>query len=211
VHRDIKPENILLQDGHPLVADFGISRVLDGGASATLTRAGMSMGTPAYMSPEQALGEDVDGRSDLYALGCVLHEMLTGEPPFTGDSAQAVIAKRILHDPADVGVLREGIPAPVARALRRALSRDPADRFASGRAFADALRAPDEGLAALEERSLAVLPFANLSPDPDTEYFADGITEEILGTLARLGDLRVAGRSASFSEPTTRTHMRPRV
>jgi serine/threonine-protein kinase len=199
VHRDIKPENILLQDGHPLVADFGISRVLDGGASATLTRAGMSMGTPAYMSPEQALGDGVDGRSDLYSLGCVLHEMLTGEPPFTGDSAQAVIAKRILHDPADVGVLREGIPAPVARALRRALSRDPADRFASGRAFADALRAPDEGLAALEERSLAVLPFANLSPDPDTEYFADGITEEILGTLARLGDLRVAGRSASFA------------
>ncbi|MEO7086816.1 MAG: serine/threonine-protein kinase, partial [Gemmatimonadaceae bacterium] len=95
VHSDIKPENIMLQDGHALVADFGIGKALSAVEGDAFTQVGMSVGTPAYMSPEQAVGEAVDGRSDLYSLGCVLYEMLVGEPPFTGPSVQAVIAKRL--------------------------------------------------------------------------------------------------------------------
>ncbi|MBY0491870.1 MAG: protein kinase [Gemmatimonadaceae bacterium] len=199
IHRDIKPENILLQDGHALVADFGIGRAVGELGGETLTQAGASLGTPTYMSPEQAVGDPVDGRSDLYALGCVLYEMLVGEPPFTGPTVQAVIAKRFVQTPADVAGLREGIPKPVARAVQRALARTSVDRFETGAAFAEALRAPDEAVAQAEERSIAVLPFANLSTDPDNEFFADGITEEILGALAQNRELRVAGRSSSFA------------
>jgi eukaryotic-like serine/threonine-protein kinase len=128
VHRDVKPENIMLQDGHVLVADFGIGKAISDTTADTLTQIGMSVGTPAYMSPEQAVGEEVDGRSDLYSLGWVLYEMLIGEPPFTGPTMQAVIAKRFVQTPADVTALREGVPRPVARALQQALQRTPMDR-----------------------------------------------------------------------------------
>ena len=101
IHRDITPENIMLQDGHALVADFGIGKAISDTTSDTLTQAGMSVGTPAYMSPEQAVGEDVDGRSDVDSLGCVQHEMIVGEPPFTGPTVQAVIAKRFVQTPLD--------------------------------------------------------------------------------------------------------------
>ncbi len=203
VHRDIKPENIMLQDGHALVADFGIGKALSEAGNDTLTQAGMSVGTPAYMSPEQAVGEGIDGRSDLYALGCVLYEMLVGEPPFTGPNAQAVIAKRFVQTPADVQALREGVPRPVARALQTALQRTPIDRFETGAQFAAALAEAEApavaARAAAPEKSLAVLPFASLSRDADDEMFADGVTEEILNALAQLPGLRVAGRSSSFS------------
>ena len=122
VHRDIKPENIMIQDGHVLVADFGIGKAMSTVDTETMTQHGV-IGTPAYMSPEQASGEPVDGRSDIYSLGCVLYEMLIGEQPFTGPTMQAVIAKRFAQTPADVTVLRDGIPGPVARAVHRALSR----------------------------------------------------------------------------------------
>ena len=203
VHRDIKPENIMLQDGHALVADFGIGKAVSEAGNDTLTQAGMSVGTPAYMSPEQAVGEGIDGRSDLYALGCVLYEMLVGEPPFTGPNAQAVIAKRFVQTPADVQALREGVPRAVARALQTALQRTPIDRFETGAMFVAALAevesAPAVARAAAPEKSLAVLPFASLSRDADDEVFADGVTEEILNALAQLPGLRVAGRSSSFS------------
>src|SRR5512146_3565174 len=97
IHRDIKPENILLSDGQPIVADFGIARAVEQSAGDQLTATGVSIGTPAYMSPEQAAGEPVDERSDIYSLGCVLYEMLAGEPPFTGPTAQAVVAKRFAN------------------------------------------------------------------------------------------------------------------
>ena len=129
VHRDIKPENILLQDGQALIVDVGIGRALGEASGATLTNAGMSVGTPAYMSPEQAVGESVDGRSDQDALACVLYESLVGEPPFTGPTAQAVIAKRFVQTPADVQALREGVPRTVARTIQRALQRMAIDRF----------------------------------------------------------------------------------
>ena len=202
VHRDIKPENILLQDGHAVVADFGIGKALSDAAEASLTQAGISIGTPAYMSPEQAAGEQVDGRSDLYALGCVLYEMLVGEPPFTGPNAQAVIAKRFIQTPADVTALRDGIARPVARALQRVLARTPIDRFDTAAEFVAALREPEAATTSrpdIPERSLAVLPFANLSADPENEYFADGIAEEILTALSQVHELKVAGRTSSFS------------
>ena len=142
VHRDIKPENILLQGGHAVVADFGIARAIAAADSARLTATGLAIGTPAYMSPEQAAGEaDLDGRSDLYSLGCVLYEMLAGEPPFTGQSAQAVVAKRLSTPAPRVSILRQTVPSHVEQALARALALTPADRFATAAQFAEALTA----------------------------------------------------------------------
>jgi serine/threonine-protein kinase len=140
VHRDIKPENILLTaDGSTLVADFGVARVLEAGPDDTLTQAGMAIGTPAYMSPEQASGAPADGRSDLYSLGCVLYEMLAGEPPYTGASAQAVMAKRFSEPVPSVRRLRPSVPEATDHAIRRALATLPADRFATGAELAHAI------------------------------------------------------------------------
>ncbi len=141
IHRDIKPENILLtRDGNTVVADFGIARAVGGEAADRLTATGLSVGTPAYMSPEQAAGAaDLDARTDIYALGCVLFEMLTGEPPFTGTTPQSVIAKRFAGPAPSVGALRDTIPPWLDAAVARALSRSPADRFSSAAAFAKAL------------------------------------------------------------------------
>ena len=204
VHRDSKPENIMLQDGHALVADFGIGKAVSDTSSDSLTQVGMSVSTPAYMSPEQAVGEEVDGRSDLYSLGCVLYEMLVGEPPFTGPTTQAVIAKRFVQTPADVTALREGIRRPVARALQKTLSRLAIDRYDTASEFVTALAEVDAPVLmttvhVAPEKSIAVLPFANMSADPENEYFSDGIAEEILNALSQITDLRVAGRTSSFS------------
>ena len=142
VHRDLKPENILLQDGQPLVADFGIALAVARAGGPDLTATGTTLGTPRYMSPEQALGEaNVDARSDIYSLASVLYESLVGDPPFTGSSAQAVIAKVISEVPSSARTLRSAIPLHVDAALSRALAKRPADRFASAREFADALLA----------------------------------------------------------------------
>jgi serine/threonine-protein kinase len=205
VHRDIKPENIMLQDGHALVADFGIGKAASDVASDTLTQAGMSVGTPAYMSPEQAVGEDVDGRSDIYSLGCVLYEMLVGEPPFTGPNVQAVIAKRFVQTPADVTALREGISRAVARTVRTALARTPIDRYHSAADMiaalreVDALDEPEKTKAHAPAQSIAVLPFTNLSADRDNEYFGDGIAEDIINALSQVSGLHVAARMSAFS------------
>jgi serine/threonine-protein kinase len=161
----------------------------------------MTVGTPAYMSPEQAVGEAVDARSDIYSLGCVLYEMIVGEQPFTGPTAQAVIAKRFVQTPLDVAALREGVPRPVARAVQKALARVAIDRYDTAALFVTSLSEIEAVSAkpAAPEKSLAVLPFTNLSSDPENEFFADGITEEILNALATIPDLRVAGRASSFS------------
>ena len=141
IHRDIKPENILLHDGQALVADFGIALAVsrsDGGSRMTET--GMSLGTPHYMSPEQAMGErDLDARTDIYALGCVLYEMLAGEPPFSGPTAQSIIAKVMTATPEPVTTYRKTVPPAVEDAVHTAIQRLPADRFASAKEFAEAL------------------------------------------------------------------------
>jgi tetratricopeptide (TPR) repeat protein len=149
VHRDVKPDNILLSQGGAIVADFGIAGAIDAAGGATLTRTGIVLGTPAYMSPEQGAGERaLDGRSDLYSLGCVLYEMLTGEPPFTGPTVQAIIAKRFSDPVPSARRLRATIPPPLDRAIAKALARAPADRFATTHEFAEALRAAGDSRAA---------------------------------------------------------------
>ncbi len=146
VHRDIKPENILLQGGHALVADFGIALAVQTAAGARMTQTGLSLGTPQYMSPEQAMGEKaIDARSDLYALGAVTYEMLTGEPPFTGPSVQAIVARLVTEEPRAIGIQRKAVPPGVEAAVLRALEKLPADRFASAEEFVRALAAPAGG------------------------------------------------------------------
>jgi serine/threonine-protein kinase len=203
VHRDVKPENILLQDDHVFVADFGIGKAISAIGDEAMTQTGISVGTPAYLSPEQAAGEPVDGRSDQYALACVLYETLVGEPPFTGPNVQAVVAKRFVQTPADVTALREGVPRSVARALQRAIARTPIDRFPTTSAFADALLATDDTESPRASdppaRSIAVLPFVNLSADRENEYLGDGIAEDITNALAGIHGLYVAARASAFS------------
>jgi serine/threonine-protein kinase len=143
IHRDIKPENILLHDGRVLVADFGIALAASRAGDSRMTETGMSLGTPQYMSPEQAMGaREITGRSDVYSLGCVLYEMLIGEPPFTGPTAQAVAAKVITGEPAPLTAQRKTIPAFVEAVVLQALEKLPADRFASAADFAAALENP---------------------------------------------------------------------
>jgi serine/threonine-protein kinase len=136
IHRDIKPENILLEGGHAVVADFGIARAVGSAATTQLTTAtGLAIGTPAYMSPEQALGDAaVDARSDVYALGCVLYEMLAGEPPYTGPTPQAIVARQLAEPVRSLRIVREAVPDQLERAVMRALARVPADRFPSATA-----------------------------------------------------------------------------
>jgi serine/threonine protein kinase len=144
IHRDIKPENILLHGGHALVADFGIALAASRSEGATrLTETGMSLGTPAYMAPEQAMGERaLTPRADIYALGCVLYEMLSGEPPFMGPTAQAIIARVMTEEPRALTLHRHTIPPHVEAAVRKALEKLPADRFATAKEFVTALRDP---------------------------------------------------------------------
>jgi eukaryotic-like serine/threonine-protein kinase len=140
IHRDIKPENILLANGRPMVADFGIALALSAAAGGRMTETGLSLGTPHYMSPEQATADkEITGRSDIYSLASVLYEMLTGNPPYTGSSAQQIIMKIVTEEAAPVTKLRKSVPPNVAAAVAKALEKLPADRFASAKEFADAL------------------------------------------------------------------------
>src|SRR5512145_3402002 len=143
IHRDIKPENILLHDGRPVVADFGIALALSAAAGGRMTETGLSLGTPHYMSPEQATAEkEITGRADVYSLASVLYEMLTGNPPHTGATAQQIIMKIITEPVAAVTKHRKSVPPNVAAAVSKALEKLPADRFATAREFAQALRNP---------------------------------------------------------------------
>jgi eukaryotic-like serine/threonine-protein kinase len=142
IHRDLKPENILLQDGQPMLADFGIALAVSKAGGNRVTQTGLSLGTPQYMSPEQATGDrTIDGRSDQYSLAAVLYEMLAGDPPYAGSTAQAIMARLLTERPRDVRVMRDLVPEPVAQAIDRALAKLPADRFQTVAAFADALQA----------------------------------------------------------------------
>ena len=229
VHRDIKPANILLQDGEVLVADFGIAVGLRETDTTRLTGTGLSLGTPRYMSPEQAVGErEVDARSDIYSLGALTYEMLAGEPPVTGANAQAMIAKLMTGTPTPLRVVRNAVPPAVEVAVMRALAKQPADRFASAREFADALtvsgavRWPRSrvlpacagALVAIgvtarvfmshtaEARpiqSIAVLPLENASRDSAQDYFAEGMTDELTASLATISTLRVTSRGSAMS------------
>src|SRR3989449_73881 len=193
IHRDVKPENILLHEGEAMVTDFGIALAVSAAANERMTQTGITLGTPAYMSPEEAASERaLDARSDVYSLGCVLYEMLAGEPPYTGSTAQALITKRLVDPVPAVRRLRAAVPVGVEQALTKALAKVPADRWASAVAFAEALTAP----ARPRPPSVAVLPFLNLSADPENEYFADGITEDVIAHLSKIRALKVISRTS---------------
>jgi serine/threonine-protein kinase len=143
IHRDIKPENILLHEGQAFIADFGIALAVSQAGGSRLTETGLSMGTPQYMSPEQAMGDrELDARSDIYSLGAVLYEMLAGDPPYTGSTAQAIVAKVITERPVPVTMRRDTVPVHVAAAVHKALAKLPADRWSTAQTFADALTHP---------------------------------------------------------------------
>jgi serine/threonine-protein kinase len=206
VHRDIKPENILLHEGHAMVADFGIGKALASAArdSSTFTQIGVTVGTPAYMSPEQATGDELDGRSDLFSLGCVLYEMLTGEVAFRGSSVQATIAKRFTWSPPPVAAGRPDVPPAVSDAVARLLAREPEGRHATGAQVVTDLRRAATGevarrpAPAAPDKSIAVLPFANLSAEAENEFFSDGLTEEVITDLSGVKALRVISRTSAL-------------
>ena len=210
VHRDIKPENVMLYEGEAMVMDFGIAKAVSAAGSETLTQTGMMVGTPAYVSPEQAAGEaNLDGRSDQYSLGCVLYEMLTGERPFTGPTAQVVMAKRFTETARPMRAVRAAIPEGIERAVSRSMATDPALRFASSSQFGQALAStglhtPSDTMVLPQApvslaKSVAVLPFADMSPELDQGYFTDGMAEEIINALSKVQALRVASRTSSFA------------
>ena len=208
IHRDIKPENVMLYEGEAMVMDFGIAKAVSA-AGDTLTQTGMMVGTPAYVSPEQAAGEvKIDGRSDQYSLACVLYEMLTGERPFTGPTTQAVLAKRFTETVTPLRSVRSNIPEYVERAVSKAMATDAGGRFPTASLFAQALTTglttptdtqtmPQQAVSAA--KSVAVLPFANMSADPENEYFTDGMAEEIINALTKIQSLRVASRTSAFA------------
>jgi serine/threonine protein kinase/tetratricopeptide (TPR) repeat protein len=198
VHRDIKPENVMIYEGEALVADFGIAKAVTVAGGANLTNTGFAIGTPAYMSPEQAAGQtDLDGRSDEYSLACVLYEMLTGEPPFTASTPQALIAKRFTDTPRPVSAIVPAIPEYVSVAVRKALSRDASDRYATAADLSVALEPKQKKED--EKPSIAVLPFSNMSTDPENEFFSDGIAEEIINALTKVQALEVVSRTSAFA------------
>jgi eukaryotic-like serine/threonine-protein kinase len=212
IHRDIKPENVLLSSGHAVVADFGIAKAISVSQTAVtgtgndvgITQVGTSLGTPAYMSPEQAAGEQhLDGRTDIYSLGCVLYEMLAGRQPFTGVSVGAVIAKRFTETPVSLRTIDSAIPIEAERIVVRAMGREPSERFATASQMVHALAAASASRSgpngsADGKPSVAVLPFVNLSSNADDEYFSDGMTDEIINALAHVRGIRVAARTSAF-------------
>ncbi|HKN57976.1 MAG TPA: protein kinase [Gemmatimonadaceae bacterium] len=203
VHRDVKPENILFADDHALLSDFGIAHVHVKNSEETLTLGGIVLGTPEYMSPEQASGEsDVGVPGDVYGLACVFYEMLAGEPPFKGASPRATMAKQVTERARPLRALRPDAPSGFERVLERALAKDPSQRYESIADFCEALgRARTEPGRAftMTTRTIAVLPFVNASPDPDNEYLSDGITDELINALAKVDGLRVASRTSVFA------------
>jgi serine/threonine-protein kinase len=243
IHRDVKPANIMLEEGHAVLADFGVAHAVAEAKDERLTRTGTSLGTPAYMSPEQATGEqDLDGRSDQYALGCVLYEMLAGHPPFVGAQVEAVIRQHLTEQPPSVTQARPSVADEVAKVINRALAKSPADRYRTAGEMAAALAlttapgqverkegtkalrialgvavlavialvgtmvfrpdrgtTPDPVATAEDERpGVAVLPFDNLSPNPEDAYFADGMQEEITSKLSEISALRIPSRNSTM-------------
>src|SRR6266478_3887663 len=243
IHRDIKPDNVMIRtDGYVKVLDFGLAKLSEPGAVATgpvsdpeaqtrmqlQTQAGMIMGTVAYMSPERARGQEVDRRTDVWSLGCVLYEMLTRQQPFRGETTADAIANIIHREPAPLLMLRQDANAELERIINLTLAKDVAERYQTSKdllgdlkqlqkrlefeaelerssapslkteAQTQVIRAPTTA-ETTTRNSIAVLPFSNLSADSDNEYFCDGLAEELLNALAKIDHLKVAARTSAFS------------
>jgi len=198
-----------------VVADFGVATAISaaGGDNIYVTDRGFAVGTPAYMSPEQASAErDLDGRSDLYSLACVLYEMLAGQPPFAGSGARATMARHAVESPAPVRTLRPTVPLAVDLALQRALAKSPEERFQNMEEFCEALVSPVSETVPVANwsstRAIAVLPFINASADPENEYFSDGMTDELINALTKVEGLQVASRASVFALKSQRLDTR---
>jgi serine/threonine protein kinase/tetratricopeptide (TPR) repeat protein len=223
VHRDLKPSNVFLTtDGRVKVLDFGLARSLevedrDESLSPTVshyTDPGSILGTAGYMSPEQVRAETADHRSDIFSLGCVLYEMVCGRRAFSRDTAVETMNAILKEEPTDLGSLTGDLPLSVAGFIRRCLEKRPEARFQSGQDLAFALRSSlqdDSGpiaRTATDEKSIVVLPFENLSTDPDQDFFSDGLTEEIISDLARIHSLRVISRTSAMQLKGTNKDLR---
>ncbi|MEP6762783.1 MAG: protein kinase [Gemmatimonadaceae bacterium] len=209
VHRDVKPENILFFAGHAVVADFGIAKAISEAEGDRLTLAGYGLGTPEYMSPEQAFGDSsIDARSDVYSLACVLYEMLSGRTPWEGEEPFAALLRKSRESaPTLSGAEAQGLPHHVEQVLQRALERDPAARYADIPEMMSALIDANNRITGLTKvfssattgiPSVAVLPFVNLGGDASDEYLCDGLSEELIQALGQRGNTRVVARTSSF-------------
>jgi serine/threonine protein kinase/tetratricopeptide (TPR) repeat protein len=208
IHRDIKPENILLTEGFAVVADFGIAKALDAAGTASLTQTGLGIGSPMYMSPEQAVGEkDLDGRTDVYSLACVFYEMLVGRPPFEGRTTAHLVSQHAMEPVPRINAELPDASPLFDAIIRKAMAKDPDHRFATVKEMLDSLDPSRQAFTVSASTSpgtqkppvsIAVLPFVDLSPNRDQEYLCDGIAEEVMDALAKAGGIKVASRGSSF-------------